>query len=330
MGMRKKTLGLGLIAFGVLALALTPGWAGISNQPTLTFSLQTQAAGQSVFVAGDFSGWDGERLPMRETRPGHYTLTVPRPWGTEISYKFVVDEQWIADPANNHAVADGWGGYNSVIEFPEFREDRALEQGSEFVEWKRTVLKFTDPTDFDERQVVVLSPPQARLGPSGRERVFVYFQDGEDYLNAAQAATILSNLSRERSMPEFVGVFIPPRERMEEYALSSRSEKYIELLAETIVPAVEAKFAAYGSPPAKKGTRRLLVGPSLGGLVSAFASIRYPALFPNMASQSGAFWYREAKITAELDRLESGKQLNWSLDAGFFEAENLRQANFRF
>jgi retinol-binding protein 3 len=69
------------------------------------FRLAGHPDARGVSLAGDFNGWDPRALPMRrqgdawvgsvDLEPGRY------------AYKFVVDEEWIADPANPQTVRDG-------------------------------------------------------------------------------------------------------------------------------------------------------------------------------------------------------------------------------
>lgn len=70
---------------------------------------------ESVSVVGSFNGWSPARTPMTRDESGRWVARIRlRPGRFE--YKFAVDgRNWIADPANPLAVADGFGGRNSVI-----------------------------------------------------------------------------------------------------------------------------------------------------------------------------------------------------------------------
>ena len=71
--------------------------------------------GAMVQIAGDFNEWTPESL--------HFTESEGRPlWHKSISlqpgsyeYKYLVDDLWITDPANDMTVEDSYGGLNSVI-----------------------------------------------------------------------------------------------------------------------------------------------------------------------------------------------------------------------
>lgn len=84
-----------------------------SQQPkrTHTFVLNTATQTNDVSVAGEFSQWD--LLPMVR-RNGVFQASVRLVPGT-YQYKFVVDGQWVNDPACGESVPNGLGSTNSVV-----------------------------------------------------------------------------------------------------------------------------------------------------------------------------------------------------------------------
>ena len=70
---------------------------------------------RTVAVAGSFTGWRTDALPMVRGANGLWSVTVPLPIG-EHRYEFVVDQtRWVPDPTAHAQVDDGFGGRNSVI-----------------------------------------------------------------------------------------------------------------------------------------------------------------------------------------------------------------------
>lgn len=68
---------------------------------------------RSVDVAGSFNGW--ELKPLKKGKDGTWKVNV-RPKPGRYEYKFLVDHQWITDPANPESSTDAEGNVNSVIE----------------------------------------------------------------------------------------------------------------------------------------------------------------------------------------------------------------------
>ncbi len=116
-----------LAAAAALVLWLAPRRAAVApiGAPTLVaatapdtvfvrFELVAPEA-RTVAVAGSFTGWRTDALPMVRGAGGVWSVTVPLPIG-EHRYDFVVDQtRWVADPTAHAQVDDGFGGRNSVI-----------------------------------------------------------------------------------------------------------------------------------------------------------------------------------------------------------------------
>ena len=66
-------------------------------------------------VAGSFSEWQPEALPLIKENGGLWSITLALPLG-EHQYQFVIDgERWVPDPRAHAQVDDGFGGTNSVV-----------------------------------------------------------------------------------------------------------------------------------------------------------------------------------------------------------------------
>lgn len=78
------------------------------------FNLQAYTNARRVIVAGSFNGWNRRELQMKKTAEG-WTLPIYLREGTH-TYKYIVDGNWITDPANPLKRDDGAGNINSVVE----------------------------------------------------------------------------------------------------------------------------------------------------------------------------------------------------------------------
>ncbi|MDF1614889.1 isoamylase early set domain-containing protein [Desulfurivibrio dismutans] len=78
------------------------------------FSLMAPDAAE-VYVVGDFNDWKNGSDKMRKLKSGlHKKSKKLKPGRYE--YRFVVDGQWLNDPACDQRCANPFGGENSVIE----------------------------------------------------------------------------------------------------------------------------------------------------------------------------------------------------------------------
>lgn len=79
-----------------------------------TFSIQAPTA-MSVLLAGDFTHWQREAIPMTKSERGVWSVTVPLPPGT-YHYRFIVDGEWRDDPECLLRVPNTFGSEDNVRE----------------------------------------------------------------------------------------------------------------------------------------------------------------------------------------------------------------------
>jgi len=123
---RLRPVWVPLAAAAIVALVWLGGRPGTSTDLAAP---QATALGDTVFVrfqllapearrvaiAGSFSGWTQDALPLVKENGGLWSITLALPLG-EHQYQFVVDgERWIPDPRAHAQIEDGFGGTNSVV-----------------------------------------------------------------------------------------------------------------------------------------------------------------------------------------------------------------------
>jgi chromosome partitioning protein len=101
--------------------AFQPGPKRLQNG--IRFSFHAPGA-KAVHLAGDFNNWqlsDGAKL--KADGQGGWTKVLRLKPGT-YQYRFVVDGQWMDDPANPNRAESPFGGMNSIIEYGEKKETK--------------------------------------------------------------------------------------------------------------------------------------------------------------------------------------------------------------
>lgn len=83
-----------------------------SMKATVSFLLDGYKNAEKVILSGSFNNWSEDELKMKKTDKG-WKLTLPLYRG-KYHYKFIVDGQWMIDPANSVKEYDGHGNINSV------------------------------------------------------------------------------------------------------------------------------------------------------------------------------------------------------------------------
>ncbi|HUR99026.1 MAG TPA: alpha/beta hydrolase-fold protein, partial [Pyrinomonadaceae bacterium] len=113
-------------------------------------------------------------------------------------------------------------------------------------------------------------------------RLLISF-DGEDYVKDIPAPTIIDNLIAAGKIYPTVQIMVDnSQDRLGDLA---NHQKFADFVAKDLLPWAQANYHV-----AKEAGKVTLLGYSAGGLAAAYVAFKYPNLFGNVFSQSGAFW----------------------------------------
>jgi enterochelin esterase-like enzyme len=152
-------------------------------------------------------------------------------------------------------------------------------------EWKEGHFRVRSKILRNERSVWVYLPPNFRPRRI-RYNLLVVF-DGFTFRSAVPTPRIVENLVAAGRIGPTAVLLIGGSQtpRWKELGLDPA---FVEFLARELLPWLRRRYRFTPS-----GSRTILAGSSLGGLVSAFAALRYPQHFGNVLAMSGAFeWAR--------------------------------------
>lgn len=89
------------------------------NVGKITFCLPSEAASeaQTVYLVGDFNGWDPTATPMSRLKSGEFKVTLDLETGREYEYRYLIDgrlweNDWAADQYRPAGIP---GAENSVV-----------------------------------------------------------------------------------------------------------------------------------------------------------------------------------------------------------------------
>ncbi len=194
------------------------------------------------------------------------------------------------------------------------------------------------PPAGPDREILVHLPRgagAARPGSdaSGRRYPVLYMHDGQNLFDAATAYAgewevdeTLALLEREGTELIVVGIpnaregryreYTPYRGRGPHHAHGGGARAYVRWLARVVKPAVDARWPTL---PGRESTG--VMGSSLGGLVSLWASVQEPATFGLVGSMSTAVTPGQRAILRRLTHLED-PPVRAYLDVGGHEADD--------
>ncbi len=91
----------------------------VKYRPAYKFEFKPKKKFKELTLFGDFNGWKRHTLPLKDTNgDGVFSVKVELEPGI-YQYKFFLDGKEITDPQNPNSVANGLGGFNSVIKIKE-------------------------------------------------------------------------------------------------------------------------------------------------------------------------------------------------------------------
>jgi enterochelin esterase-like enzyme len=109
--------------------------------------------------------------------------------------------------------------------------------------------------------------------------------DGEDYLTYASMKAVLDNLIHRGEIADLIVAFVPPGNRLVEYANHAPHARFI---ARELVPYLAERYPLLGAP-----SGRTLMGSSFGGIASLSTAVRYPDVFGSLLLQSASMVFTD-------------------------------------
>jgi enterochelin esterase family protein len=173
-----------------------------------------------------------------------------------------------------------------------------------------------------QRKIWVYTPPNYDPKAADGYRLLISF-DGEDYIKGIPSPIILDNLLAAGKIYPVVQVMVDNSDdRLGDLA---NHQKFADFVAKDLLPWTQKKYRV-----TTEAGKTALCGYSAGGLGAAYVAFRYPKLFGNVLSQSGAFWRGDEGASQPSQWLTAQFQNSPKLNVRFYLVvggeENIRNA----
>jgi len=266
----------------------------------------------SVAVPGDFNSWSINSHYMTNLdQTNFWYVSEVFEMNARLDYKFVLNgSNWILDPENPNTVLGGFGP-NSELAMPEYIQPWEIAYNPNINHGTQETKSILSTLLSGTYQLKIYLPPGYNPN-SSTSYPSVYFQDGFEYLNLARAVNVIDNLIDSNKVTPLIAVFIKPNNRNSEYGGDLRVA-YQSFFIEELVPFIDSTYNTMTEP-----SSRLVMGPSLGGNISALISYNNPDVFANCGIHSGALWVNNNEA---LNLIINGpvKDVKWSSIWGSYE-----------
>jgi len=258
-----------------------------------------------VFLTGNFNGWvtRDERFKMAKVKEGHYEYTfaeVP-PTIDGFEYKYVKGgweaEELATDgyPSVNRRMVSPKGKVSDVV--PRWKRHSGAYDPHFYPDIQILSHRFNVPQLRRRRRISVLLPWDYKT--SNKRYPVLYLQDGQNlFENSAPFGTWgvdkrLASLAQQgKSGFILVAIDHGGAERIREYSPYDSQKwgeglgmDYARFLAETLKPYIDSAFRTL---PDREHTG--IGGSSMGGLISIYAGLLFPAVYSKFMIFSPSLW----------------------------------------
>ncbi|MBT8253681.1 MAG: phosphonate ABC transporter ATP-binding protein, partial [Bacteroidia bacterium] len=264
---------------------------------------------QSIYISGDFEEWSGGKEDFKLINNGNqYSITLPGEY-CKILFKFTLGS-WSTVETNT----DGSALDNRVYNCTNGDETVSISIRGWTIPGSSKPVKstarenvqilsheFEIPQLNRKRKIWVYLP--ADYSNSNERYPVLYMQDGQNLFD--QATSYAGEWNVDESMDRItentgfkaivVGIDNGGELRINEYVpwVNQRvpkpeGEAYVQFLVETLKPYIDKNFRTKSDTD-----NTAIMGSSLGGLISHYASLNYPGVFGKAGVFSPSFWIAE-------------------------------------
>lgn len=252
----------------------------IEDNSRLIFFVKDDGSGRVPRIVGDFNAWSTGPQGYDQTA-GTPTRVEGTPWYTfeatgytnaRIEYVLLFDKdkekESVPDPRNPRKVRT-FAGERSEIRMPAFITHPELEEPAPAARGRLAEEAFESKLLKGSRRIWIYLP--ADYDKSEALYPVVYFLDGGNYAGWMEAPAVIDRLIAGKRVPPFIGVFVEPATRQEEY---TRNATWRGFMTSELIPAIDKRFRTFPAPE-----QRLIFGSSLSAYGAVDLAVAQPDVF---------------------------------------------------
>lgn len=258
---------------------------------------------KNIFLAGNFNNWNpaNTKWQLQPVDAGKYQLIVDMPKG-DFSFK-VTKGSWDAVECTATGQDVGNRDINilhdttMVIDIAGWKDDFPPTPKKHTASANVHIIseQFEMPQLGRQRRVWIYLPPAYET--SGRKYPVIYMHDGQNLFDdftsgyGEWGVDELMDKMADKQESIIVGIDHGGDYRITEYDPfdskygKGRGGDYVDFLAKTLKPYIDSHYRTK-----KDAAHTTVAGSSMGGLISAYAVLKYPEVFGNAGVFSPAFW----------------------------------------
>lgn len=279
--------------------------------------LPENIANTDIFMASDLNGWNpaDAQFKFKKDLEGNYSLTFPKP-DKKTEFK-ITKGSWdsVETDENGNTTANRiFDPAISELIIPiEIKSWNVPKEKNHTANSQVRILSehFKIPQLNSTRKIWIYLPPDYQT--SGKKYPVIYMQDGQnlfdDYTSFSgewQVDETLDNIHNETGKSAIViGIDNGGDQRLAEYSpwnntkykTTGKGDLYADFLTKTLKPYIDKTYRTQ-----KQASKTILLGSSMGGLISLYTSVKYPDTFGKVGIFSPAFWFVSKDLKSYLNR----------------------------
>ena len=234
----------------------------------------------SVEITGDFNEFYPYLDLTRLTDTDFFYYSDQYELNARLDYEFQINGSVIInDPENPDSIL-GYYGYKSELAMPDYVQPWEIQYNSSIPHGSLISSSIYSNIVSHTYQLLIYLPPE--YSSTSSDYPTAYFQDGSSYTDWGSTINVIDNLIASKNIEPIIAVFVVPNDRNQEYAFSLRN-LYSQFFVDELVPFIDSIYRTIN-----QATKRLVLGDSYGGNISALISYNHPDVFGNCGLQSAA------------------------------------------
>ena len=234
----------------------------------------------SVEITGDFNEFYPYLDLTRLTGTDFFYYSDQYELNARLDYEYRINGSTIIiDPENPDSIL-GYYGYKSELAMPDYIQPWEIVFNSSVQHGSIISSSIYSNIVSHTYQLLIYLPPE--YSSTSSDYPTAYFQDGSSYTDWGSVINVIDNLIASKKIEPIIAVFVVPNDRNQEYAFSLRN-LYSQFFVDELVPFIDSTYRIIN-----QANKRLVMGDSYGGNISALISYNHPDVFGNCGLQSAA------------------------------------------
>ncbi len=286
-----------------------------------------------LFLASNLNNWspNDKNFEFKKEADSLFTLTIPSP-KEKIEYK-ITQGSWATSEETPNRILDVSNASKIV--------DIMIKKWAQSKEKSHTVTSnvkilsenFKVPQLQTTRKIWIYLPPDYQN--SHKKYPVIYMQDGQNLFDAFTSfsgewnvdETLNQIFSETGQSAIIIGIDNGGESRLSEYSpwnnekyqTKGKGDLYLEFLTKTLKPYIDKTYRTQ-----KQASKNLVMGSSMGGLISLYAATKYPTMFGKAGIFSPAFWFVSKDLKNYLNKNQNNlKNSKFYFVAGKNEDETM-------